>query len=186
MEETERRKPPTGSSSQNPKSATKKTSQDSGNPPSDSSDTSKPNTLPRKGTNLGAKALSHKKNSPQLEAVRKMDAMKKIGHKTRKYDAKLEDEEGTATLKFDRKTKTWKLEMKSAVNAQVICVLLELFNDHSRSCKLSVIESSKFLVLSLALFTVFCSLKLTVIYLNHIPAAIHTRVEQKGIGSAEK
>ena len=129
VDELEKSKPSKKTASQNtlPKAkAKKKTSQDSGNPPSDSSEASKPSTWPRQDPKLGGQSLRNfKKNSPQLEAVRKMDAMRKTGHKTRKYNADLEDEEGTATLIYDRKTKSWKLEMKSAVNAQVCAVLFE-------------------------------------------------------------
>jgi hypothetical protein len=113
--------PPTKPPSHNtlPRSSTKKTSQDSGNPPSETSEISKPNTWPREESKSGPKFQDQKKNSPQLEAVRRMDAMRKTGQNTRKYNASVEDEEDTATLIYDRKTKSWKLEMKNAVNAQV-------------------------------------------------------------------
>ena len=125
MNEAERRRKSTesGPKTASKRSPAKKTSLDSGNPPSDSSEASKPKTLPRKDAKSTLKPGQRvKKNSPQLEAVRKMDAMRKTGQNTRKYDASVEDEEGTATLTYDKKTKSWKLEMKSAVNAQVIFV----------------------------------------------------------------
>ncbi|KAL5259398.1 hypothetical protein ACHWQZ_G009743 [Mnemiopsis leidyi] len=122
MNEAERRRKSTesGPKTASKRSPAKKTSLDSGNPPSDSSEASKPKTLPRKDAKSTLKPGQRvKKNSPQLEAVRKMDAMRKTGQNTRKYDASVEDEEGTATLTYDKKTKSWKLEMKSAVNAQL-------------------------------------------------------------------
>lgn len=120
------------------KGKVKTLSEDSGKPSSDTSNSSSlkrnsneglhKSSPMRKENRPSSKSGSGKSlprrhhESPQLEAVRKMEVEKKTGQNTRKYNAAVEDEamtaEDTATLLYDKSTKTWKL-YKSAVNAQV-------------------------------------------------------------------
>ena len=130
--------------------ASKKVSQDSGKPPSGGSSkrtSTEKRPAPLKPDDLDytssywkqvSQNIRKVKQSPQLTAVRKMQAAgrKTEGTKTRKYNAKEEDDNSTATLLYDKSTKSWKL-YKNVVNAQVRSMILSCRSSFPKFVSLS-------------------------------------------------